>query len=72
MGRKSITGGVVPAGTNRIRFDFSIDGKRFRPTLPWSPNETNLRRARTYLTRIKAQIEADTFCFPDEFPRKAR
>jgi integrase len=69
MGRKSITGGVMPAGAHRIRFDFSIDGKRFRPTLPWTPNETNLRRARTYLTRIKAQIEAGTFCFADEFPR---
>lgn len=69
MGRKSITGGVMPAGTNRIRFDFSIDGKRFRPTLPWIPNETNLRRARTYLARIKAQIEAGTFAFADEFPR---
>jgi hypothetical protein len=57
MGRKSITGGVMPAGTNRVRFDFSIDGKRFRPTLPWTPNETNLRQARSYLTRIKAQIE---------------
>jgi hypothetical protein len=42
---------------------------RFRPTLPWSPNETNLQPARTYLTRIKAQIEAGTFCFADEFPR---
>jgi integrase len=69
MGRKSITGGVIPAGTKRIRFDFSIDGKRFRPTLPWSPTESNLQRARAYLARIKAQIAAGTFCFADEFPR---
>lgn len=59
----------MPAGAHRVRFDFSIDGNRFRPTLPWIPNETNLRRARIYLTRIKAQIEAGTFCFADEFPR---
>lgn len=68
MGRRSITGGVMPAGPTRIRFDFSIEGHRFRPTLPWIPNEMNLRRARTYLARIKAQIAAGTFCFADEFP----
>jgi hypothetical protein len=69
MGRKSVTGGVIPAGPGRIRFDFAVDGRRFRPTLPWIPNETNLRRARAYLARIKAQIAAGTFCFADEFPR---
>lgn len=68
MSRKSITGGVVPAGRARIRFDFTIDRQRFRPTLRWIPNEANLGRARTYLSRIKAQIEAGTFCFADEFP----
>jgi integrase len=68
MGRKSITGGVMPAGPARIQFDFAIDGVRYRPTLPWIPHETNLRRARTYLARIKAQIGAGTFCFADEFP----
>src|SRR6267154_1012597 len=69
MGRKSITGGVMPAGTARIQFDFRVEGRRFRPTLPWIPNETNLRRARTQLTRIKAQIATATFCFEAEFPR---
>ena len=69
MGRKSITGGVKPAGLSRIRFDFTVDGHRFRPTLPWIPNETNLQRARAHLARIKAQIAAGTFCFADEFPR---
>jgi hypothetical protein len=49
MGRKSITGGVMPADPSRIQFDFSIDGQRFRPTLPWIPHETNLRRARTWI-----------------------
>ena len=69
MGRKSITGGVRPAGLSRIRFDFNVDGHRFRPTLPWIPNETNLQRARAHLARIKAQIAAGTFYFADEFPR---
>jgi integrase len=69
MGRKSITGGVEPAGLSRIRFDFTVDGHRFRPTLPWIPSETNLQRARAHLARIKAQIAAGTFCFADEFPR---
>lgn len=39
MGRKSISGGVMRAGPGRIRFDFTVDGRRFRPTLPWIPNE---------------------------------
>jgi integrase len=69
MGRKSITGGVMPAGPARIQFDFRIEGQRFRPTLLWAPTETNLRRARATLARIKAQIAAGTFCFADEFPR---
>ncbi len=69
MGRKSITGGVTPAGPNRIQFDLHIDGVRLRPTLPWVPNEANLRRARATFARMKAQIAAGTFCFADEFPR---
>jgi hypothetical protein len=59
---------VTPAGTSRIQFDFTIDGVRFRPTLPWTPNQSNLDRARRLLARIKAQIEADTFCFAETFP----
>lgn len=68
MGRKSITGGAVPAGSSRIQFDFSVGGQRFRPTLSWIPSETNLRRARELLTRVKAQIVAGTLHFADEFP----
>jgi Arm DNA-binding domain len=60
MGRKSITGGVMPAGLTRIQFTFFIDGVRFRPTLPWTPHEANLRRAQAYLARIKTQIAAGT------------
>lgn len=68
MGRKSITGGVMPVGPCRIQFDFSISRRRFRPTLRWIPSETNLRRARELLTRVKAQIATGTFRFTDEFP----
>ena len=68
MGRKSITGGVASAGPHRIQFDFVIDGKRFRPTLRWIPNQANLEQARKLLMRIKAQIDAGTFCFSEVFP----
>jgi hypothetical protein len=68
VGRRSISGGVTPAGPNRIRFEFSIDGTRFRPSLPWVPNESNLRRAQARLIHIKAQIGAGVFSFEEEFP----
>jgi hypothetical protein len=68
MGRKSSTGGVIPAGLRRIQFDFRIDGVRFRPTLPWQPHATNLRRAGQHLQRIKARIRAGTFRVSEEFP----
>lgn len=42
MGRRSTTGGVSPFGHHRIQFDFTIDGTRYRPTLPWTPHEANL------------------------------
>jgi hypothetical protein len=58
MGRISISGAVKPAGPARIQFDFPLDGVRFRPTLRWTSNQSNLERARKLLTRIKAQIEA--------------
>jgi len=67
MGRRSITGGVVPAN-GRIQFDFAIEGSRYRPTLRWEPSEANLRRAREHLRRIKARIAAGTFNFAEEFP----
>jgi integrase len=68
MGRRSISGGVMPVRGNRIMFDFRIDGVRFRPTLPWVPHEANLRRARERLMQIKARIAAGTFSFAEEFP----
>jgi integrase len=61
-------GGVVPAGPGRTQFNFVIDGVRFRPTLPWAPNRINLERAGKLLLRIRAQIEAGTFCFSETFP----
>ena len=68
MSRISISNGVRPKGLRRIQFDFVLDGIRLRPSLPWSPTPSNLEKARKLLDRIKAQIEAGTFCFADTFP----
>jgi hypothetical protein len=68
MGSKWFTGGVVAAGRGRIRFDFILDGIRYRPTIKRPPSEANLRRARERLEVIKRQIEFGTFCFAEEFP----
>jgi integrase len=68
VGRRSTTGGVTPFGQHRIQFDFTIDGRRYRPTLPWTPHEANLRRARELSSRIRAQIAAGTFSFTEQFP----
>src|SRR6266478_143278 len=68
MGKKSATGGVIAAGRHRIRFDFSFEGRRFRPSMLQTPTETNLRRARQRLAIIKERIAAGTFSFADEFP----
>ena len=67
MGRQTISGGVVPAG-NRIRFDLRIDGKRFRPTVRWVPDQINLKRARERMLIYRAQIAAGTFSFTNSFP----
>ena len=69
MGRKSIMGGIRPKGLRRIQFDFVIDGVRFRPTLPWMPTSANLEQAQKLNARIRAQIEAGTFCFAEVFPK---
>jgi integrase len=68
MGRLSKTGGVTPIGHHRIQLDFTIDGVRYRPTLPWIPHETNLRRGSALLARIKARIAAGTFIITEDFP----
>ena len=68
MGRRSLSGGVRPAGPDRIQFTFMFAGVRYRPTLPWTPTETTLRRARQHLIGINARIAAGTFSFAEEFP----
>ena len=68
MGRRSITGGVVAKGSQRIQYDFRLDGVRYRPTLKAIPTEANLRRAREHLNAIKERIRLDTFSFIEEFP----
>ncbi len=68
MGRRSITGGVTAKGERRIQFEFWFEGVRYRPTLPRTPTETNLRRARDQVAGIKARIAAGTFWFVEEFP----
>jgi integrase len=68
VGRKSISGGVIAVGRNRIQFDFMLDGVRYRPRVVRSPTEANLRRAREHLKDIKVRIRAGTFCFAEEFP----
>jgi len=59
---------VSPFGRHRIQFDFTIDGRCYRPTLPWTPHEANLRQARELSSRIRAQIAAGTFSFTEQFP----
>ena len=68
MGRKSIHGGVIALGSDRIQFDFEFDGVRYRPTLKRTPTEANLKRARKQLQEIKQRIAAGVFVFPEEFP----
>lgn len=59
---------MSPFGTHRIQFDFTIGRARFRPTLPWVPNESNMRRARALMAQIKVKIPAGVFSFAEEFP----
>ncbi|HVX91195.1 MAG TPA: DUF3596 domain-containing protein [Candidatus Paceibacterota bacterium] len=72
MGCKSITCGVMPAGSDRIQFDLHINGRRLRPTLPWAPTEENLQRARVHIKTLKARIAAGTFRLAEEFPDYVR
>src|SRR5476651_319453 len=68
VGRKSIHGGVIGLGSDRIQFDFEFEGVRYRPTLKRSPTEANLKRARKQIQEIRQRIAAGTFIFPKEFP----
>jgi hypothetical protein len=68
MGRRSITGGVIGKGRERIQFDFRLNAVRYRPTLKVIPTEANLRRACERLRAIKERIRLGTFSFIEEFP----
>jgi Arm DNA-binding domain len=68
MGRRTMTGGVAPAGQDRIQLTFTFEGVRYRPTLPIVPNEANLRQARQQLARIRQSIANGAFCFGEDFP----
>ncbi|MFZ0008999.1 MAG: DUF3596 domain-containing protein [Steroidobacteraceae bacterium] len=68
VSRKSKTGGATAAGRNRIRFDFKFDGVRYRPSLPKSPTEANLRGAREHVEGIRQRIASGIFSFAEEFP----
>ncbi len=69
MGRRSLTGGVRPKGTERIELEFTFQGKRYRPTLPRKPTPSNLRRAYVQLATIDRAIAEDSFDFDLHFPR---
>jgi len=58
MSRTSIAGGVIPAGANRIRFDFKYEGVRYRPTLLRTPSESNLRWARQHLEEARTVLRS--------------
>jgi hypothetical protein len=68
MGKKSPLSGVQAKGSDRIQFDFEIEGARYRPTLERVPTEANLRRAYKQLADIKRRIDQGTFNFEEEFP----
>lgn len=72
MDHRSYTGGVMPAGPDRIQFDLRINGRRLRPSLRWEPTEENLERAREHRKMLKARILAGTFRLAEEFPEYVR
>jgi integrase len=67
MGRKSTTGGVMPAG-DRIRFDFAFQGARLRPSLPLKPTPANLKHAHRLIAEIRERIRQGTFALAEFFP----
>lgn len=71
MGRKSISGGVRPAG-DRIELTFSFQGKRLRPTLDLRPTEPNLKHARRLVDDIKRRIAIGAFNLAAEFTEYRR
>jgi hypothetical protein len=56
-GWKSSLSGVRPKGKNGIEFDFSFQGKRYRPTIARVPDEANLRRAHKQLLADSSRLQ---------------
>lgn len=71
MARPSRTGGVIAVGRHRIRYDFTIDDRRFRVTKPIVPTEKNLERERHHLAWMREDMTEGTFRFSEEFPEYA-
>lgn len=67
MARKSVTGGVKPAG-DRIEVRFSWRGKELRPTLDLKPTAANLKHAARIRSLVLADIKADTLDLRRYFP----
>src|SRR4029077_5610362 len=67
MGRKSTTGGVVPA-VQRIALYFRYQLQRCRPTLDMRPTPANLEYARRLVKDIEERIRHDRFDLAREFP----
>ena len=61
MGRRSMTGGVVGKGGQRIQYEFRLNGVRYRPSIKAIPTEANLRRACEHLKGIQQRIRLGTF-----------
>jgi integrase len=53
---------------DRIRLDFTVGDKRYRPTVNLTPTTTNLRSEAKHLYAIKQRIKNGTFDFAAEFP----
>jgi len=68
MGRRSMTGGVVGKGGQRIQYEFRLNGVRYRPSIKAIPTEANLRRACEHLKGIQQRIRLGTFSFIEDFP----
>lgn len=67
MGRRSITGGVIPYGAG-IQLTFHYRGKRLRPTLKIRPTAPNMRYAARLLDEIRQKIKHGTFSYEHYFP----
>ena len=67
MGRRSLSGGIVPYGTG-IQLTFYYRTKRLRPTLKIRPTAPNMRYAARLLDEIRQKIKHGTFDYERYFP----